>query len=42
MAWEGFALTAGSEVFQGALWCWRQGVARLAKVPGEAELLGRG
>lgn len=25
MAWEGFALTAGSEVFQGALWCWRQG-----------------
>lgn len=42
MAWEGFALTAGSEVFQGRTLVLAPGVARLAKYPGEAELLGRG
>ena len=42
MAWEGFALTAGSEVFQGRTLVLAPGVARLVKSLGEAELLGRG
>jgi len=43
MAWNGsFALTVGSDVYQGHALVLAPGVVRAAKFPGEQELLGRG
>lgn len=42
MAWEGYALTVGSEVYQGKALVLAPGVVRQAKFPGEDALLGRG
>lgn len=42
MAWDGYALTVGSDMYQGASLILTPGVVRQAKYPGEAELLGRG
>ena len=42
MAWEGFSLTVGSEVYQGRALILAPGVVRQAKYPGEEEFLGRG
>ena len=42
MAWKGFSLTAGSQVYQGRALILAPGVVRAAKYPGEAEYLGRG
>ena len=43
MAWNGsFALTVGSEVYQGNALVLAPGVVRAAKYPGEEALLGRG
>ncbi len=42
LAWNGFSITAGSQVFQGKALILAPGVVRQAKYPGEAEFLGRG
>ena len=42
MAWEGYALTVGTEMYQGKVLVLSPGVVRQAKYKGEAELLGRG
>lgn len=42
MEWEGFALTVGSEMYQGRTLVLAPGVVRQAKLPGEERLLGRG
>ncbi|MBO4914749.1 MAG: FAD-dependent oxidoreductase [Oscillospiraceae bacterium] len=42
MAWNGFSVTVGSEVYQGGALIMASGVVRQAKLPGESELLGRG
>ena len=42
MEWEGFHLTVGSDVYQGAALILAPGVQRQAKFPGEQEYLGRG
>jgi len=43
MAWNGsFALTVGSDMYQGRALVLAPGVVRAAKFPGEQELLGRG
>lgn len=42
MAWEGFHLTVGSEIYEGRALILAPGVVRQAKYPGEMEYLGRG
>ena len=42
MAWNGFHLTVGSELYEGETLILAPGVVRQAKYPGEAEYLGRG
>ena len=42
MAWEGFMVTVGSQVYQGKALILAPGVTRQAKYPGEEEYLGRG
>ena len=42
LAWEGFSLTVGSQVYQGKALVLAPGVVRAAKYPGEGEYLGRG
>lgn len=42
MAWEGFMVTVGSEVYQGKALILATGVQRQSKYPGEEEYLGRG
>lgn len=42
MAFHGFAVSVGSEVYQGRALVLAPGVARQAKFPGEQEFLGRG
>ena len=42
MAWNGFMVTVGSQVFDGQALILAPGVVRQAKYPGEAEFLGRG
>ena len=42
MAFNGFAVTVGSEVYQGGALVLSPGVARQAKFPGEQEFLGHG
>ena len=42
MAWEGFHLTVGSELYEGSALILAPGVVRQAKYPGEMEYLGRG
>ena len=42
MAWEGFHLTVGSEIYEGGALILAPGVVRQAKYPGEMEYLGRG
>ena len=42
LAWNGFSLTVGSQVYQGKALILAPGVVRAAKYPGEAEYLGRG
>ncbi len=42
MAWEGFLVTVGSQVYRGEALILAPGVVRQAKYPGEMELLGRG
>ena len=42
MAWEGFHLTVGSELYEGSSLILAPGVVRQAKYPGEMEYLGRG
>ena len=42
LAWEGFSVTVGSQVYQGKALILAPGVVRQAKYPGEAEYLGRG
>ena len=42
MAWEGFMVTVGSQVYQGRALILAPGVVRQAKYPGEEEYLGRG
>lgn len=42
MAWDGFAVTVGSEIYEGRTLILAPGVSRQAKYPGEAEYLGRG
>lgn len=42
LAWEGFSITVGSQVYQGKALILAPGVVRAAKYPGEAEYLGRG
>ena len=42
MAFNGFSVTAGSEVYQGSALVLAPGVARQAKFPGEQAFLGRG
>ena len=42
MAWNGFHLTVGSELYEGETLVLAPGVVRQAKYPGEAEYLGRG
>ncbi|MEY8316729.1 FAD-dependent oxidoreductase [Oscillospiraceae bacterium 50-58] len=42
LAWNGFSLTVGSQVYQGRALILAPGVVRAAKYPGEAEYLGRG
>ena len=42
MQWEGFALTVGSDFYQGGALVLAPGVARAAKFPGEQAFLGRG
>ena len=42
MAWNGFHLTVGNELYEGETLVLAPGVVRQAKYPGEAEYLGRG
>ncbi|MEM5779589.1 MAG: FAD-dependent oxidoreductase [Lawsonibacter sp.] len=42
MAWNGYMVTVGSEVYEGRALILAPGVQRQAKYPGEAEFLGRG
>ena len=42
MAWEGFHLTVGNELYEGSSLILAPGVVRQAKYPGEMEYLGRG
>lgn len=42
LAWDGFSLTVGSQVYQGKALILAPGVVRSAKYPGEEEYLGRG
>ena len=42
MAWSGFAVTVGSEMYQGSALVMAPGVVRQTKFPGEQEYLGRG
>ena len=42
MAWNGFSVTVGSEVYQGGALILAPGVVRQAKYPGEETYLGRG
>ena len=42
MAWNGFHLTVGSELYEGETLVLAPGVVRQAKYPGDAEYLGRG
>lgn len=42
LAWNGFSVTVGSQVYQGRALVLAPGVVRTAKYPGEAEYLGRG
>ena len=42
MAWNGFMVTVGSQVYDGKALILAPGVVRQAKYPGEAEFLGRG
>ena len=42
LAWNGFSVTVGSQVYQGRALILAPGVVRQAKYPGEAEYLGRG
>ena len=42
LAWNGFSVTVGSQVYQGKALVLAPGVVRQAKLPGEAEFLGRG
>ena len=42
MAWNGFLVTVGSQVYDGRALILAPGVQRQAKYPGEAEYLGRG
>ena len=42
LAWNGFSVTVGSQVFSGKALILAPGVVRAAKYPGEAEYLGRG
>ena len=42
LAWNGFSLTVGSQVYQGRALILAPGVVRQNKYPGESELLGRG
>ena len=42
MAWEGFHLTVGNELYEGSALILAPGVVRQAKYPGEAQYLGRG
>ena len=42
MAWNGFMVTVGSQVYEGSALILAPGVSRQAKYPGEAEYLGRG
>lgn len=42
MAFHGFAVTVGSDIYQGRALVLSPGVVRHAKLPGEQELLGRG
>lgn len=42
MAWNGFMITVGSQVYDGRALILAPGVQRQAKYPGEAEFLGRG
>lgn len=42
LAWEGFSITVGSQVYRGKALILAPGVVRAAKYPGEAEYLGRG
>lgn len=42
LAWNGFSLTVGSQVYQGKALILAPGVIRASKYPGETEYLGRG
>jgi len=42
LAWNGFSVTVGSQVYQGKALVLAPGVVRLAKYPGEEAYLGRG
>ena len=42
LAWNGFSVTVGSQVYQGRALILAPGVVRTDKYPGEAEYLGRG
>lgn len=42
LAWNGFSVTVGSQIYQGESLILAPGVIRTAKFPGEAEYLGRG
>ena len=42
LAWNGFSVTVGSQVYQGTALILAPGVVRTAKYPGEEEYLGRG
>ena len=42
LAWNGFSLTVGSQVYQGKALILAPGVVRAAKYPGEGSYLGRG
>ncbi len=42
MAWNGFTVTVGADVYQGGALVMAPGVVRQAKFPGEQEFLGRG
>ena len=42
LAWNGFSITVGSQVYQGRALILAPGIVRAVKYPGEAEFLGRG
>ena len=42
MAWDGFTVTVGADMYQGGALIMAPGVVRQTKFPGEAEYLGRG